>query len=125
VLGEGLGAAVCILVAFPTGLAESFVRESDPQHPYRLFVLGTRIMPEDAIAPVVSVVFACAGCREPFMAAQIFQPGSSGKFRCVYCGNKVHVWSGSYDYAAWRSVARSRHRDEWSWEKSPCEIDLR
>lgn len=81
-------------------------------------------MPKDAISPAVRVVFACIGCREPFIAAQTFQPGSSGKFRCKFCGNKVHAWSGSYDFTEWRSVARPRDRDEWSWEKSRCDIGL-
>src|SRR4051812_50016463 len=41
---------------------------------------------------------------QPFINEQIFKPGSNGKIRCKFCGNKAHAWSGSYDYSDWRSV---------------------
>jgi|EndMetStandDraft_5_1072996.scaffolds.fasta_scaffold12634_7 hypothetical protein len=80
-------------------------------------------MPENETQPIVRVVFACTACTAPFEARQILQPESSGTFTCGFCGDEVHSWSGSYDYADWRSVRRPRHRAAWSWETSSIQQD--
>jgi len=81
------------------------------------------LMPENETPPIVRVVFACTACTAPFEARQILQPESSGTFTCGFCGDEVHSWSGSYDYADWRSVRRPRHRAAWSWETSSIQQD--
>jgi hypothetical protein len=81
------------------------------------------LMPENETPPIVRVVFACTACTAPFEARQILQLGSSGTFTCGFCGDEVHSWSGSYDYADWRSVRRPRLRAAWSWETSSIHLE--
>ena len=90
---------------------------------YHGSLLRICLMPENETPPIVRVVFACTVCTAPFEARQILQTGSSGTFTCEFCGDEVHSWSGSYDYADWRSVLRPRHRAAWSWETSSIRLE--
>jgi hypothetical protein len=60
--------------------------------------------------PIVRVVFACTGCREPYEAIQIHRR-ATGAFACDFCGEVVWLWSGPYDYTDWRPVKTSEPRD--------------
>jgi hypothetical protein len=62
-------------------------------------------MSEYDAAPIVRVIFACTRCAAAFEAVQIRRPGS-GTFNCKFCGDRVHSWSGGYDFTDWSQHPR-------------------
>jgi hypothetical protein len=52
-----------------------------------------------------------------------FNPEAAVHSPVGFCGDEVHSWSESYDYADWRSVLRPRHRTAWSWETSSIHLE--
>jgi predicted RNA-binding Zn-ribbon protein involved in translation (DUF1610 family) len=56
----------------------------------------------------IKVIFMCDGCGQIFLAIQRRTNGT-GKFDCTECGDTVYVWSGAYDYSAWKAMASTRN----------------